>query len=288
MKSWICDRHGEYGEVEIPDFVRAGGRHIPTWCPQCYREFDSLCRELEREYQDAWRLWRNWQRSSGIPRRGANRTLANWQPAGKAQATAKRTIERFAQDLHERVVDGDGLTLSGPPGVGKTHLAYGLVTAAWKAGIGARYVVWGDVLDRHKATFGTKGSEDASLIESLKATRLLVLDEIGVRVGSDFDQALLFDLIDHRYRHQRSTVVATNLLGTQLDSIGERTADRLREANVLVAIPGESRRMAAGADEALRSAPAAFEEPPKPVGSMLVSIDGVMVDKPIKVHINEE
>src|SRR3546814_9781686 len=106
------------------------------------------------------------------------------------------------------------------------------LAAAYLNEIRARYIVWADVVDRTKTAFNDRNSDDRSLMDELKRAPLLVLDEIGVRAGTDFDQSLLFDLIDTRYRHQRATIVASNLTTDTLDSIGERTADQIGRAHV--------------------------------------------------------
>jgi DNA replication protein DnaC len=229
-------------------------------------------------FQCDLRLWRAWKRNSGVPARGLSRTLDNFQPLGKTQQAIHRGITGYANDIRDRVASGCGLTLLGSPGVGKTHLLYGLVVAAYAARIHARYMVWADVLDRTKAAFGSR-DEDRKLIEQLKRAPLLALDEIGVRTGSEFDQGLLFDLIDTRYRNQRATLVASNLTEASLNGIGERTADRLREANTTLTIPGESQRTAAGMNRALIDAPVAIEEPIPPSDTYRVHICGEWIQR---------
>lgn len=277
MTTFVCPIHGEYTDSGYPVFVES------IWCPDCANAKREKQAALQTGYECRYRAWHHWRTASGIPQRGRNRTIENWMPKGGTQGVAKRIIVRFIDDMAGQVANGTGLTLSGPPGTGKTHLTYGLIAAVTSVGVLGRYVVWPDVLARYKATFGNRSSEDAGLIDSIRCCQFLAIDEIGVRAGSEFDHSLLFELIDYRYRNQLSTVVATNLTSDLLNGIGERTADRLRETNATVAIPGESQRIAAATDDVLRTAEDAIQKPELPTEVVPCSINGQMQEVLIRL-----
>ena len=59
---------------------------------------------------------------------------------------------------------------------------------------------------------------------------LLILDEVGVQFGSDFEKQILFDVLNERYEKLKPSILLSNIPGDQLaDYLGERVTDRLRE-----------------------------------------------------------
>ena len=282
MTSYLCALHGcEYSDD--PDLPQAVAARIGARCPECQRSADHECARLESRYQRQVDRWQRWQWSSGVPRRGLNRSLDNFKPVGRAQQQALAVMRSYAAQLPEHLRSGKGVTLLGNPGVGKTHLLYGLIAEAYKQGVLARYAVWDTVTTRTKSAFGRPGNEDASLIQQLKTCRLLVLDDLGVRELSAWEDATLTDLMDTRYREQLPTVIASNLTAESLQMVGERTHSRLLETNPTVTVGGVCRREAAGLDRNLMNSPLSFVEPDPPAATWPMSINGQIEERELAV-----
>ena len=60
--------------------------------------------------------------------------------------------------------------------------------------------------------WGTGGGEsESAAIAALTKPDLLILDEVGMQHGSDFERNLLFDVMNERYENRRATLVISNL-----------------------------------------------------------------------------
>jgi DNA replication protein DnaC len=92
----------------------------------------------------------------------------------------------------------------------------------------------------------SKGSEksETQAIEHLAYPDLLILDEVGVQFGSDFEKQILFDVLNDRYEKRKPCLLLSNIAPGELSGyLGERVADRLREdGGKLIAFDWDSHR----------------------------------------------
>ena len=59
---------------------------------------------------------------------------------------------------------------------------------------------------------------------------LLIIDEVGVQRGTDYEKDIMFDVINDRYENLRPTIILSNLSVEETKAhLGERVFDRLRE-----------------------------------------------------------
>jgi len=179
----------------------------------------------------------------GIPARYQQLSLQNFEGRPVEVEAACDAIARAA-----------GVFISGPCGVGKTHLAAGLLLT-WYADALAeadaaippiarpqgQFVSTAD-LGAELADFGKRG--EGKFLRKYDAFDCLVLDDLGAELSTDRSRHVFGALIDKRYRRMRRTVITSNLT---LQEIGElyddRMASRISGMCEQIALDGADRRV---------------------------------------------
>lgn len=222
-----CDKHCEYQAKQL-----IPGRF--AMCPTCRTESEEAeKREREAMYariahsSHIARLGR-----AGIPERFQDRTLENFIAENDGQRKALEFALSYTANVEETLKAGRCALFTGKPGTGKTHLAIGIgrkVMQLPKADV--LFITVMRAIRSIKDTWA-KGSEqsETQAIAALVAPDLLILDEVGVQYGSDFEKNMLFDVLNDRYEKRRPTFFLSNLTKDEVAAyLGERVMDRLRE-----------------------------------------------------------
>ena len=127
----------------------------------------------------------------------------------------------FAQDPSHR-----WLVISGPVGVGKTHLAVAIAQYAIEQHtMNAYFAAVPDLMDHLRSTFAPgspEGYDDR--FEEIRNAQLLVLDDLGTENATPWAQEKLYQIINHRYIERLPTVITTN---ADLKKIDDRIASRM-------------------------------------------------------------
>ena len=99
-------------------------------------------------------------------------------------------------------------------------------------------------LRRIKSTYSKDSqSSEQRAIDELLRPELLVLDEVGVQVGSEHEKLLMFEILNGRYQELRPTILVSNLNTEALESfLGQRVMDRYRECGSILAFDWQSYR----------------------------------------------
>lgn len=167
-------------------------------------------------------------------------------------SNGKINIESVFASNDVKVVDGikkwqgqnrSNLLILGSVGVGKTTLAVALGEWAFTnyKNLVPAFVKYQDIF----ALRLEKTLEDARRWERIMNADLLVLDDIiaSDKELSDWKHETLYTLLDHRYVHNKPTIITTNLTKEDLKGLlGKRINDRLRSNLVTLSIQGDSRR----------------------------------------------
>jgi DNA replication protein DnaC len=119
------------------------------------------------------------------------------------------------------------LFLYGTKGTGKTHLAAAIGHERVRRGQPAIFMPVPDLLGHLRRTFAPNSDVSYDeLFEDLRNTQLLILDDMGTHMESDWAREKLFQLINHRYNRRLPTVITMNMEGEPID---ERLWSRIND-----------------------------------------------------------
>ncbi|WP_046786651.1 ATP-binding protein [Pseudomonas putida] len=228
-----CRVHGDFTDELIESF---SGDHFWQGCTRC--QFDALHSADEAVRKPAHAIRRAWEMNvslmaSDIPLRFRAATLDTYRTDTEGQSVALTECRDYVHGFERNWELGRSMMLLGDVGTGKSHLGCAIAQQVIRSyGASARYTMAIEIIRDIKMTFDKKSEQtERDVYASLLKPDLLVIDEVGVQHGSDFERQVLFEVIDSRYRQLMPTIVISNLgLAGLRKCLGDRAVDRLTDA----------------------------------------------------------
>ncbi len=143
----------------------------------------------------------------GIPKRFWEAELDNYQCEDPSEENAYKEAFVFASSFDPS--EGKGLTFVGDPGVGKTHLAVGILKKIYREkGIKGRFFDTKDLIYKLKALI--EEGKTSKAIRRILNYPLIVLDDLGSERLSEWQREIISYIISYRYNNLKSTIITTN------------------------------------------------------------------------------
>lgn len=184
---------------------------------------------------------------AGVPPKYRRAELSTFEHDMDTQRVAYRHAISFVEAFP--VVD-KGLLFHGPPGVGKTHLAIGILKEVIRSkGARAHFFETHKLLALVRDTYNRSVEQtEMEVLSPVLEADLLVLDDLGSGTNnySAWAQEMLGLVVNTRYNGNKPTIFTTNLKDlpdnadptTLIFQLGARTRSRLLEMCELVEIKG--------------------------------------------------
>lgn len=178
------------------------------------------------------------------PNMRARMTFTAFDPVGNGRLTdyQQRSLRAAKSYVQRWANSPDGwLSLHGPYGVGKTHLAIAAAAEREDRGDEVFFATVADLLDYLRATFApdSEVSHD-DLLERIKNADVLVLDDMGAERSTPFAEDKLFQIVGYRYEERLPTIITTSQQIEAIASARPRIASRLQDPLVVTEMPMEA------------------------------------------------
>jgi DNA replication protein DnaC len=200
-----------------------------------------------------------------IPERYRQYTLDGYETAfrgadaslGRAHMTARSFVDAYPVDT-----GGKGLLFVGSIGVGKTHLAVGVLRRlVQERGVRGLFCDYRELLKNIQNSYNPQvHTTELELLKPVFAAEVLVIDDLGAQKPNEWVWDTVALILNARYNDKQTTIITTNYQDlpagssglseaqraareqTLGDRIGDRMRSRLAEMCVRVEMKGEDFR----------------------------------------------
>lgn len=133
--------------------------------------------------------------------------------------------------------------LLGDRGRGKTQMASSLIHEACSEQINCLYVKTREFFFRIREAYQKEGPPEFEILKEFIDPKFLVIDEIGERGGTDWEDKTLIYLIDKRYEEMKDTLLISNQTQEEFFvSVGISIQSRMSETGGIIKCDWESFR----------------------------------------------
>lgn len=180
-----------------------------------------------------------------IPRRYEHCELAEFDTrfhgANASLEAAHLLARRFVEEYPSH--DAAGLLLVGDIGVGKTHLAVGVLKELIRKGIPGLFCDYRELLKQIQNSYNASvQTTEMEVLRPVFEAEVLVLDELGAQKPTEWVWDTVSLILNTRYNDKRSTIITTNFpdrpaaaveaspthRATREDTLGDRIGERMR------------------------------------------------------------
>lgn len=239
-------------------------RETKNECPRCGGTGWILEEKEGRRVASRCRCFiEKWEASllnrAAIPRRYEKCTLNNFEEHNPSHKRALKIARKFVKDFP---VINSGILFIGPPGVGKTHLAVGIIKELVKEKrVYCHFCDFRELIHNIQASYSPDSPlSESDVLNPVFRSEVLVLDELGAKRTTAWVEEMVFYIINNRYINKRLTIFTSNYPDkeedvedrrqdifkkddvTLVDRVGERLRSRIYEMCKIVEVGGDDYR----------------------------------------------
>jgi probable phage DNA replication protein len=234
-----CKKHGcqiQHAKVKI-----SGSEQIIEICPECEREeimkMESVLRQEAKIQALLSHTYKVFDRESIYSQELSDKTLENYVADNSTNEQALNFMKRMLRDYLK--FETGNVILSGPPGIGKSHLSIGLAKALNEKSKECEnpksviFISTSALFNKIEESFNGRGDfTENYAVDLLSKVNFLFLDDLGkessmsanLKEANDWRQRVLFKILDSR----QTTFFNTNLSSNDIKTIyNQALADRI-------------------------------------------------------------